>query len=181
MAITICNVYNDLNRKEEMIEEYITLLDYNERMITNVQNLLPRYIDFEEPQGKDVLLLKQLLIENIQQKPNVTAYSDLLTWTFIQTKEFSAAFVQAKALDKRTKGKGEKVIEMGRIALNNKAYTEARKAFQYVLDLGTNSPYYYQAEYAYLNSSFLEITSNKIYDPTQLATTVQATKTQLNE
>ena len=169
-------VYSDLDRKEDMVNEYITLLDYNERMLHTVCNVLPRYIDFENKTGDDVLLLKRLLLENIQRSPNTTSYSDLLIWTFIQTKEFNAAYIQAKALDKRTKSQGEKVLEMGTIALNNKAYTEARKAFQYVLELGPNAPYYYQGEYYFLQTSFLEITENKIYNKEQLTETVNAYK-----
>ncbi|SFT66913.1 Tetratricopeptide repeat-containing protein [Lishizhenia tianjinensis] len=167
-------VYSDLDRKEDMVNEYITLLDYNERMLNTVTNVLPRYIDFENPKSEDVLLLKRLLLENIQRSPNTTSYTDLLIWTFIQTKEFNAAYIQAKALDKRTRSEGEKLIEMGTIALNNKAYTEARKAFAYVMELGPNSPYYYQSEYYYLQTSFLEITENKIYDKAQLAQTIEA-------
>lgn len=169
-------IYSDLDRKEDMINEYITLLDYNERMLSTICNVLPRYIDFENPKGPDVLLLKRLLLQNIQSSPNTTSYSDLMIWTFIQTKEFNAAYIQAKALDKRTKSKGEKVLDMGQIALNNKAYTEARKAFQYVLEIGPDAPYYFQGEYYFLHTSFLEITENKIFNKEQLKETVNAYK-----
>ena len=167
-------IYSDLGRNEDMINEYITLLDYNERMLSTVKNVIPRYIDFESENTADVDLLKRKLLENIQKKPNITSYSDLLIWVFVQEKNFNAAYVQAKALDKRTRGNGKKLMELGDIALNNREFDVARKAFKSVLEQGIKTPYYYNAEYKFLNTSFKEITENKIYDSLQLNETITA-------
>ena len=173
-------VYGDLGRKDEMIEEYLSLIDYNASMLSSLKRIMPRYVDFENEESEEYAILKSKLLQRIQKNPNETAYADMLIWTFIQKKKFNAALIQAKGLDKRTSNDGREVYNLGLIAVNNNELTAGRKAFKYVVDLGTESPYYYSAEQKLLNTRFIEITRNRNYSKEELTITIQEYKSALS-
>lgn len=172
LNIQFAEVYGELGRIEEMIDEYLGLIDYQSSMITTVQRIMPRMVDFEDAESSSFNYLKTGLLRRIQKDPNNVAYSDMLIWMFVQNKNFDAALTQAKALDKRTTKDGREVFELGRLAAGNKDYTAARKAFKYVVDAGNAYPYYYAAESALLNTRYMEITTNRNYSEEELQETI---------
>jgi tetratricopeptide (TPR) repeat protein len=180
LNIQFAEVYGELGRTEEMIDEYLGLLEYSTGMITSLQRVMPRMIDFEDENSKDFELLKNNLIKRIQKNPNETIYAEMLIWSFIQRKNFGAALIQSKGLDKRTSKDGREVYNIGKTAVANKDYETGRKAFKYVVDLGESLPYYYAAEQALLNTRFKELTIYRNYNAEQLEATIQEYETALN-
>ena len=173
LNIQFAEVYGELGRTEEMIDEYLGLLDYNPGMITSLQRMMPRMIDFEDESSEAYQLLKTNLIKRIQKNPNETSYAEMLIWTLVQRKDFAAALVQAKALDKRTTKDGREPFTIGKMAKSNKDYTTARKAFKYIVEQGESTPYYYVAEQALLNTRFLELTVRRNYNQEELSATIE--------
>jgi tetratricopeptide (TPR) repeat protein len=92
----------------------------------------------------------------------------MLIWLYLQKKEFGGAVIQAKALDKRTGSKGRKVFEIGNVCVTNKSYSNARKAYKYIIEFGNKSPYYNQAIQKNLEVSFLEITEKGSFSKEQV-------------
>lgn len=168
LNMQFAEVYGELGRTEEMIEEYVDLLDYSSGMMSSLQRIMPRMIDFENEDSEAYQLLKNTLIKRIQKNPNERAYADLLIWSFVQRKNYSAALLQAKGLDKRTTKDGKEVYNIAKMAQKSKDYETARKGFKYVVDLGSNEPYYYVAEELLLNTRFLEITTQRSYSQEEL-------------
>lgn len=173
LNIQFAEVYGELDMIEEMIEEYLSLLDYNTSMISSLKRLMPRMIDFEDENSKGYEILKNSLLKRVQKNPNDFIYSEMLIWTFIQRQNFAGALVQAKSLDKRTENDGREVFNIGKIAQSNKDFVTARKAFKYVVELGTSKPYYYAAEKLLLNTRFLEVTVHRNYTKEELNQTIQ--------
>lgn len=155
-----------------MIDEYMNLLDVQTSYASVIENELTARLDFSAANDPNYETIKGKLIEKAQKKPNETVYSDLLIWLFTQKKEFQAALVQSQALDKRENGLGRRVYELGTMCVQNKVYDVARKAFKYVVQLGDDKPYFYDAEYALLNTRFLEITQNRSYSQEELSAAV---------
>ncbi len=166
-----------LNKEtEKMIEEYLNLLESNSSSIDMVQNSLARYIDFslETSTGSasDTDLLKEKLLTKVQKKPNDFVFSEMLIWLLIQKKQFNSAIIQAQALDKRENGEGIRVLEIGNMCLQNKNYGAARLAYKYVVSLGEDKQFYYPAEFALLNSRYIEITEQRNYAPNEVQETL---------
>jgi outer membrane protein assembly factor BamD (BamD/ComL family) len=69
-------------------------------------------------------------------------YSDLLIWYYIQQKDFSKAFFQARSMDKRMKLEGAKLTEIGMISLQNKDYKSASTVYEYLVKEYPQSPSY---------------------------------------
>lgn len=173
-------LYGATGQKEKMIAEYLDLLDFHSSYASSIQSLLSRQIDFSAVESNEYDLLKNALLERIQKKPDVSVYSEMLVWLFIQKRNFSGALTQMQALDKRLNEQGRRVLDLGRICVENKEYETARKCFKYVTNLGTEQLYYYQAETALLNTRFLEVTTNRNYSKEELDVTLLEYKTTID-
>jgi tetratricopeptide (TPR) repeat protein len=168
LNIQFAELYLSLGQTDKMIEEYIDFLDVQPNNLDQVQTSLSNNIDFSDENSKEAELLKQKLLEKVQKKPNETIYAEMLIWMFIQKKQFASAIVQAQALDKREGNEGYRVLEIGNMCLQNKNYNDARKAFKYVVSLGDDKQYYFQAEYALLNTRYTEITQQRSYSQEEI-------------
>lgn len=179
LNIQMAEVYGALNQIDKMIQEYINLLDTHPNMISSLKIILPRMIDFEEDDDERFALFQTELIKKIQKNPREKVYSELLIWALVQKRNFPAALVQAKALDKRGADDGREVYIIGNNALRSNHFSTARNAFKYIVELGESKPYYYAAEQLLLNVRYKEITSVRNYSAEEIEETIQEYKTTL--
>jgi tetratricopeptide (TPR) repeat protein len=178
--IELAKLYSAKNEPRLMINEYLNLIDYSYSYKRSVQNYLSRAIDFEVEEDKIQILKEELLIR-IQKDPMNQHFSEMLIWMYLQRKQFSSAVVQAKALDKRLDLKGKKVYEIGNVCKSNKSYSNARKAYQYVISLGQGKPYHKLAIQNNLEVSFLEVTTKSNYSKEELNKTIVDFETALTQ
>jgi tetratricopeptide (TPR) repeat protein len=180
LNIEFAEIYNITGQPEKMIEEYLNLIEIQANYAPSIQSVLTQRIDFSKEISPEYDLLKQKLLEKSQKKPNEFVYAEMLIWLFTQKKQFAAALVQAQALDKREKGAGQRVYELGNMCVQNKVFDVARKCFKYVVDMGEENALFYEAEFALLNTHFQEITQNRNYTPEELTGTLNDYQTTLN-
>lgn len=173
-------IYGTLGRTAEMIDEYISLIDYSAAYKSSVQNVMTRYLSFDEGESKEYEIFREKLLERVQKKPDEKVYAEMLIWLYMQRGNFASALIQSKALDKRSDGLGKSVLEIGRISKNAGEYRTAKNAFRYVLDLGSDKPYYLMAESELMNTMFTEITRNRSFNPSEIAETEVAYRTVLS-
>lgn len=139
----IASIYGELGDHERMIEEYMNLLEYNKGYLRSVQNNLNRTLDFTSDTDPRVDVLKTALLRKVQQNPESDVFYDMLIWLFTQRKEFNAAFVQTKAIDKRMGEDGRRLIALASLCTNNEEYDIAAKCYAYIVnDKGPDTRYY---------------------------------------
>lgn len=160
--LELAEVYSLLNRQADMIAEYLNLLEYSKVYLKTVQTYLSRVIDFEED-VELVGLLKTELLSRIQKEPSEDHWSEMLIWYYLHKKEFNGAVIQTKALDKRKSLNGRKLFEIAEVCETNEAYESAKKAYQYILALGTTSPFYTKALENNLKLGFKQVTEQNSY------------------
>ena len=129
----VAELYGTMGDFDAMISEYLSLLETNAGYIQSVQNSLARVMTFEEPNPQNEELRVQLL-KRVQKNPDNTIYSEMLIWLFLQQKDFNAAYIQTKALDKRLHEDGQRLMNLAKLCRNNKEYSVANKAYQTVID-----------------------------------------------
>lgn len=129
-ALELANTYRIINRRQEMIDEYINFAQQNYNNIRYVKNVMQNILTEEE----DLQNLEQYLIEKVQKNPSDKIYSDLLIWVNLQQKNFYGAYIQARAMDKRMGTNGSETMDVGIIALKNKEYDIAITIFDYVIE-----------------------------------------------
>lgn len=180
LNIQLAEAYGALGKTEEMINEYIGLIDYSVAYKSSVQNIMARYLSFEEGESEEYEMMRRKLLERIQKSPDEKVYSELLIWLYLHRGNFAGALIQAKALDRRYKEEGRNVLELGVIAKHSGDYKTARKAFQYVKELGEDKVYFYRAEKELLNTSFIEVTQNRSFNKEEISQTILEYETVLD-
>jgi len=137
-AIQMASMYRVLNKKEEMIDEYLNYVNQNPKNIRSVKNIFQNVLREDE----DLELFETLMYEKVQRQPNNMVYNELLIWVNLQRKNFYSAFIQARAIDKRKNLQGNELMEIGRIAMVNKDYKNAIRTFDYIIDEYAGTPNY---------------------------------------
>ncbi len=141
-------LYAYRQKNDKLIPEVLNLLQENESELGYVQSRLQNSLREEE----NFDLLEKELILRVQQNPEKLSYSEMLIWLYIQRKDFYSALMQARAVDKRTRTGGTRVMELGTISLKNNDYEGAIEAFQYIVEEYPDGPYYLVARQRLINA-----------------------------
>jgi len=126
--------------------------------------LLQNFIQEEQ----DLDELESTLIRKMQDNPDDTKFAELLIWVELQRKNFYGAFVQARAIDKRNERPGDRSMQIGRIALENKAYEDAEEIFSYVAKQYPNTRNYSFAKKLWMESREQKIKNTYPVDPNEI-------------
>ncbi len=158
----MAELYSQKGDFENMIQEYLNVLDINNAYLQSVQNALQTGIS-EDEGGKKNKILKTQLLKKIQSNPANPTFSEMLIWLFVQEKDFESAFQQTKALEKRQHLDGSKIMALASLSTANKDYDVAVKCYQYVIELGKNTPNYTAAKMELVNTLNSKIVANPAY------------------
>lgn len=157
----LTNVYIQLNHTDKIIEEAMMLISdteeqsYLDQSKTILQNLL-----INDENQQNYLTVKSVLQKNIQKYPANNAYLSLLYWVYKMNKDYQEALVLAKAVDKRNKGNGEVVFELGKESAANRDYETAIEALNFVIAKGPNTDYYVSSRFEILNVKYQKLISS---------------------
>lgn len=92
--------YQRLGRNEDIAQEYLLLLEQNPKALhqieVNINNLFSQDND-----SKLYDVFSDIVLQQVKDKPKNLAINQLYYWLLMQKEDFSAAYNQAKALDKR--------------------------------------------------------------------------------
>ena len=163
----IASVYAMKGDVTSMVSELLDVLMVSDAYIDGVQNALQPNFN-SESDLKKIEIIKSELLKAIQRHPDKDVYSRLLIWMFEQQREFDAAFTQAKALDKRQKEDGFRIMDLAQICVANEFYDVAVKCYEYVIAKGRDGNYYYSARTELLNVLYKKIIGKKDYTKNDL-------------
>ncbi len=152
-AFNLSELYFFINKSSEATGELVNIAGENEYLMQEVKN---RFV-ISYKHRSDYNVLSGVVLLKLQKKPDNLAYNELLVWAFTQQKDWNGAFIQTKAVDKRLKEDGRKVLELTYILVNNEEYEMAVKCFEYVMAMGSDKKYYYQAQQGMLNCGMLQV------------------------
>lgn len=156
----LAELYKKKGDLKAMINEYLDAIDFRESEIYSAQANLQQSLGYDEDNGGfNNPLLKQELQKRIQQKPDKIVFSEFLIFIQNQQKDFEGSFVQTKALDKRQKEDGTRVMELAKLCVSNDNYVVAEKCYNYVISKGKENPYYDVAIIEKLNAQYAQVTS----------------------
>ncbi|MFZ4796812.1 MAG: tetratricopeptide repeat protein [Bacteroidia bacterium] len=149
-------LYAKTKQTQLMIDEYLASVEQSPGISEEVQGLLQNNIQ----QNSDFELLKNALIRKIKSNPNTDVFYEMLIWFYVQRKDFDNALIQAKAIDKRLKEEGRKMMDLGYLAISNEKYDAAIRLFNEVVILGNTKAYYLSAKLGILEASNKKLLSN---------------------
>jgi len=155
----IANAYLYSGDYDKMFDTYITLLGQSPDDIQRIKNKF-QYIMRMDVNSNLSEILKSKLLYASQQNPDKIQLAEMLLWYSLQTKDFSMAFRQARAIDNRFGNRDEDMLELADIAYSNYDYTVSKKAYGYIKDKKTDTPYYADSYVGYFLSVIKQVEEN---------------------
>ena len=128
-AYNLADLYRRKGNHPKMIEYYLNSMDANPTRMSSIKTLFQRY--FEE---EDYQILQTQLYERVQKDRDAIHYPEMLSWVFIQKKDYKNAFRQERALDRKLEENGTRVYRLAEIAHNDKDYDTAIAAYEYIVE-----------------------------------------------
>ncbi|OQX97961.1 MAG: hypothetical protein B6I20_11680 [Bacteroidetes bacterium 4572_117] len=163
----LANVYAYQRKSQELIDEYLNLLIESPKSQPSILNRLQSRMNsnFDENFKS---ILKRALIKRIQKNARAYIYNETLIWYYVQEKDFNNAIIQAKALDRRLKEEGKRLVELGGLASSNGEYEIAKQAYLYVINKHKGSIFYTKAKLAYLTVLYTQVEKGQIRSHEQI-------------
>jgi tetratricopeptide (TPR) repeat protein len=153
----LINLYRFKRDKVSLTDEYLNFLPQNPNFINQAENAFSNVYEG----SADYDMLKTALLRRIQKDPQQTIYADLLTWQYLQQKEFDLALNQALALSRRQNDDGNSIYDLCRTFITNEAYDEAIRGYEYIISKGKTSALYIPSKIELINTKNLKVTSGK--------------------
>lgn len=166
-SFELAETYKAKGDRLSMINEYLDVLESNDSYLQSVQNALQTSFG-NDADVKQNDQLKTELLKRISKSPDKVIFSELLIWMQIQLRDWEGAFVQAKALDKRKKEEGTRLMALAQLFSQNEAYDMAVKAYQYVIAKGPEIYYYTNARMELVNVLYQKVVNKGNYTPLEL-------------
>ncbi len=132
----LARIYGELGQLDKMFESYLNLANENQAYVASAQRNFAMFIT-EDPTNEANIIFRKTLLKRLQSEQNVI-YNELLSWLFIQQKQYKKAFVQEKAIFKRTDGNITGVIDLAGITIEANALEEAQDILEYIKEVAVD-------------------------------------------
>jgi tetratricopeptide (TPR) repeat protein len=130
--IQLARIYGEQGKLEQMFLKYVELMEKNPSGKGIAQHNFSLYVT-EDPANEANVLLRKILLQKLQNNTNVL-YNELLSWLFIQQKEFKKAFTQEKAIYKRTGEDLRGIADLAIITISEKDYENADAVVNFLIE-----------------------------------------------
>lgn len=129
----MARIYGEQGDIDRMFSAYLTLIITGKSSMSNVVRNFDDFIS-NDAERENNQKLKIILLQNAQKDPNVI-WNQLLSWLFVQQKQYGSAFRQEKAIYKRMDGASIQRLEnLGEIAIADIAIEEAQDIYEYIIE-----------------------------------------------
>ncbi|WP_324720365.1 tetratricopeptide repeat protein [Salinimicrobium sp. HB62] len=98
--IQLARLYGEQGEIEKMFSNYIDVLGNNPNLLPGVSRIYGQFIT-DDPKNEANLIFRKLLLKRLQEDQNIL-YNGMLSWLFVQQKEYQKAFQQEKAIYRRS-------------------------------------------------------------------------------
>lgn len=128
----LARIYGEQGDIEKMFNSYVNFSEVNASYLNNIKREFSTFIS-ENGTNENNIILKKILLKKIQTSPNII-WNEMLSWLFIQQKDYKKAFIQEKAIYKRELTSLDRVEELALIAYTNKKYDLAKQMFLFIIE-----------------------------------------------
>ena len=112
-GIQKAQLFAKIEEVELMLKEYLDEMERNPAQRKMVTSQIQKFLDNDGIKSdKNYTLVKKLLLSKVREEKERTDFTEMLIWLFMQNHQFNMAFIQAKALDRRTNSDGQSVYEL---------------------------------------------------------------------
>ena len=128
----LAQIYGEQGKLEKMFNSYLNLIEKNLSYKSTAQRYFSLYTT-EDSNNEANSILRKILLQRSQQNPDIL-YNELLSWLFIQQKEYKKAFTQEKAIYRRVGEDLRGITNLAYIAIEDKDYEMGREIVNYIIE-----------------------------------------------
>jgi len=147
--LQLARIYGEQGKIEEMFSNYLDLIEDDMKFYGIANREFNRYIT-EDPQAEANIIFRKLLLKRLQEDPQLL-YNEMLSWLFIQQKDFDKAFAQERAIFKRGENSLQGILNLAVMAKEAEEYETAEEVIAYAIEESPSRTFNLQARHFLLN------------------------------
>ena len=156
--IQLARIYGEQGDIERMFYSYMSFIQENNSYVDHAKRAISGFIS-EDSQNENNLMLKKILLKKIQKEPDLL-WNELLSWLFIQQKDYRKSFTQEKAIFKRNPESLQRIIDLALIAIDEGSNDTAKEILNYLISTSQDIDTVVKANDYLLQLETKEITNN---------------------
>ncbi len=143
--LQLAQLYGEQGNIEKMFTSYIDFAEANPIAISNMQRAIADFISEDSTQENN-MIFRKIVLKKAQESPSLV-YNELLSWFFIQQKDFKKAFLQEKAIFNRQPESLNRIEELALIAANDDDVDIAKEIFTFITQTAQDTDMLLEAHY----------------------------------
>ena len=127
----IARIYGEKGDVEKMYAAFMELLVKGKSPKASILRNIDNFIS-QNPEDPNNLAIKRLLLQKSQSNPDLL-WNELLSWLFVQQRQFNLAFVQEKAIYRRAAANNlQRMESLGEMAQEDGSLMQAVPIFEFI-------------------------------------------------
>lgn len=123
-------IYGEKGDFDKMFDLYLDLLAQHDNYLSVIQRYTGKFIS-DDPKSPNNILFKKKVLKRVQEDPALI-WSQLLSWQFIQEKDYAKALIHEKSLFKRNPVPAQRLFNLGEIAYHENDLSTAKATFAFI-------------------------------------------------
>lgn len=128
----LAKLYGEQGDLEKMFDTNVTLIEQNAVYRSRAQAIFAQYVT-DDADNEGNKLLRKVLLLRLRENPD-PIYNQLLSWLFVQQKDFKKAFVQEKAIYKREESNMDNLKDLVATAIDENDLDAAKDILDYMIE-----------------------------------------------
>tara|TARA_R110000868_G_scaffold411005_1_gene701315 strand:+ start:6668 stop:8422 length:1755 start_codon:yes stop_codon:yes gene_type:complete len=138
-------IYGEQGDIEKMFDNYMDFAEQNPISVSNIKRAISDFIS-EDASNENNILFRKIILRKLQEKPNVL-WNEMLSWLFIQQKNYAKAFIQEKAIFNRQQENLSRIEELSDIAISENNHLIAKEILTYLVKTSQDLATVLRAQY----------------------------------
>ena len=147
--LQLARIYGEQGKIEQMFSNYLDLIENDMKFYGLANREFNNYIT-EDPEAEANIIFRKILLKRLQEDPQLL-YNKMLSWLFVQQKQYDKAFAQERAVYKRGLSDLKGILNLAILAKDAKAYEEAEEIIAYAIEESPSPNFKLQARHFLLN------------------------------
>lgn len=128
----IARIYGEKGDIEKMFSSYLDLIKNRVEQKGYAQRIISQFLR-NDPNDENNILFRKILLKRNQQEPDLL-WNELLSWLFIQQKQYKRAFIQEKAIYMQGDASLQRIFDLARMSIEDEDNETAREVLTYIIE-----------------------------------------------
>lgn len=142
--LEIGRLYGEIGNLSGMFGGYLDYMLKYPAYINSVKRLIDEFIEVD-PENEANQIFRKTLLKKNQQSPDIL-YNEMLSWLFVQQKQYGKAFAQERAIYRQTEDGIPQILDIATIAKKDGDYETAEEAYDFVIENATINSFVIKAQ-----------------------------------